>query len=188
MPPKMRSASVTTGLKCAPDTGPNARISATSPAPVAIEFSRSCRPTSFGDIRCAAMPDPTTIATRKPEPSASAVALRARVAIDQPQQRAADSGAERAAHLVGGRVGIDRPQLAGRHLDVGEHRVDLPRLTVGRVDPDLVLDREAARHLVLGRAGEALVGEARVRGRRRGRSTRPRRRGGSACRARRRPR
>ena len=93
MPPKMRSASVTTGLKCAPDTGPNARMSATRPAPVAIEFSSSCRPTSFGDIRCAAMPEPTTIATRNAVPSASAVALRASVAIDQPQQRAADSGA-----------------------------------------------------------------------------------------------
>ena len=31
--PRIRSARVTTGLKCAPDTGPSARISATRPAP-----------------------------------------------------------------------------------------------------------------------------------------------------------
>ncbi len=47
---------VTTGLKCAPDTGPSARISATSPAPVAIEFSSSWSPTSCGESRCAADP------------------------------------------------------------------------------------------------------------------------------------
>ena len=44
IPPRTRSARVTTGLKCAPETDPKARISATSPAPVAIEFSSSWRP------------------------------------------------------------------------------------------------------------------------------------------------
>ena len=51
MPPSSRSASVTTGLKWAPETEPNARISATSPPAVAIEFSSSCRPTSSGESR-----------------------------------------------------------------------------------------------------------------------------------------
>ena len=35
---------VTTGLKCAPEIGPSERISATSAAPVAVEFSSSCKP------------------------------------------------------------------------------------------------------------------------------------------------
>ena len=122
MPPRIRSASVTTGLKCAPDTDPNARINATSPAPVAIEFSSSCSPTSSGDRRCAAIPEPTTIATRNAVPTASAVARRARSAScmsperrqAQPQQRAADSGAL-PQHIASLGVGcrIDRPQLAG---------------------------------------------------------------------------
>src|SRR4029453_6012080 len=37
---------VTTGLKWAPDTDPKARIRATRPAAVAVEFSSSWRPTS----------------------------------------------------------------------------------------------------------------------------------------------
>ena len=40
-PPRKRSARVTTGLKCAPETDPNARISAIRPNAVAVEFSRS---------------------------------------------------------------------------------------------------------------------------------------------------
>ena len=65
MPPSRRSASVTTGLKCAPETRPNARMSATSPAPVATAFSSSWSPTSSGDSRCAAIPEPDDDATRK---------------------------------------------------------------------------------------------------------------------------
>ena len=40
-PPRIASASETTGLKCAPEIGPKVRISATRTAPVAIEFARS---------------------------------------------------------------------------------------------------------------------------------------------------
>ena len=58
-----RSTRVTTGLNAA-ETGCSARISATSTAPVARLFSSSCRPTSSGDSRLAAMPEPTTAATR----------------------------------------------------------------------------------------------------------------------------
>ena len=57
--PRTRSATVTTGLNDA-DTGWRARISATSTAPVARLFSSSWSPTSSGDSRCAAMPEPTT--------------------------------------------------------------------------------------------------------------------------------
>src|SRR5581483_10769764 len=56
-------------------------------------------------------------------------------------------------------AGLDRAQPAGRHLHVGQDGVDLPRLAVGGVDPDLVLHGVAARHPVLGGGGEALGGE-----------------------------
>ena len=49
-------------------------------------------------------------------------------------------------------------------FDVAEHRIDLPRLAVGRVDPDLVLERVAAGDLVLSRARQALTGQACLRG------------------------
>jgi hypothetical protein len=35
-------------VRCAPDTGPNSRINAVRPRKVAVLFSSSCRPTSFG--------------------------------------------------------------------------------------------------------------------------------------------
>jgi len=44
MPPGAASANDTTGLKCAPDTGPNIKMMANSPAAVAAAFSSSCSP------------------------------------------------------------------------------------------------------------------------------------------------
>ena len=41
-------------------------------APVANAFSSSCNPTSLGDSRSAAIPEPTTAATRNPVPTSSA--------------------------------------------------------------------------------------------------------------------
>ena len=76
-PPNTASASVTTGLRWAPDTGPNARMRATSPPAVAAAFSNSWRPVSCGDSRCAAIPEPTTTATRNAVPQNSARARRA---------------------------------------------------------------------------------------------------------------
>jgi hypothetical protein len=67
-PPKIRSARVMTWLKCPPDTGPNARISATSPASVIRAFSRSWSPVSVGESRWAAMPEPMKTVTRPAEP------------------------------------------------------------------------------------------------------------------------
>ena len=158
MPPSSRSASVTTGLKCAPEIGPSARISATSPAPVAVEFWSSCSPTLFGERRCAAMPEPTTIATSSAVPTASALERRRRSR--STRRSAAPSGGlgrRRATERV---RNLGASQRVARHLDVGEDRVDLPRLGVGAVDPHLVLQREAALDLVLGRGGETLGAEA----------------------------
>ena len=73
-PPRRRSASVTTGLKCAPDTGAEGKDQRDQPAPVAVEFSNSWSPRSFGERRWASIPEPITIATSSAVPSASAVA------------------------------------------------------------------------------------------------------------------
>ena len=76
--PNARSTTVTTGLNAA-DTGCRAKINATRTVPVAIEFASSCNPTSPGESRCAAIPDPTTAATRNPVPTVSAATRRARL-------------------------------------------------------------------------------------------------------------
>ena len=79
---------MTTGLKCAPDTAPNIKMSPMSAPAVAAAFSKSCRPTSSGDSRLAMMPDPTTAMIKRHVPSASATRRRARsglgVAADGP--------------------------------------------------------------------------------------------------------
>ena len=119
MPPSSRSASVTTGLKCAPDTEPNARISATSAAPVAMRVLEQLQ---ADVVRARALRGDARSRRRSrrgaPVPTASArrPAARGRGRSTQ-QQRAADSGARRAAHRVV--VGLDGAQLAGGHLDVG---------------------------------------------------------------------
>ena len=78
MPPRAASASETTGLKCAPDTGPNIRMTANSPAAVAAEFSSSSSPVSDGDSRWAAIPEPITIAARNALPRNSPASRRVR--------------------------------------------------------------------------------------------------------------
>src|ERR671910_1760371 len=178
-PPNRRSASVTTGLKWAPETGPNATIRAASPAPVAAAFSSSWSPRSPGDRRWAAMPEPTTTATSSAVPTASAARRRARSRSVTPVRPGAEArrgpalptssaaagcglGRTGAAQRVGTRV--DGAQFAGGMLGLGQHRVDLPRLAVGGVDPDLILHGVAARHLILGGARQALAGQARVGG------------------------
>src|SRR5215471_1989702 len=155
VPPSMRSAIVTTGLKCAPETGPSARISATSPAPVAVEFSSSCKPVLPGDSRCAAIPEPTTIETRSAVPTASALAGRRSSRTRSSAATRRGLGRAVAAKRVL-RFGRDCPELTGLHLDVAEDGVDLPRLAVGRVDPDLVLHRVATRDFFLGGTRETL--------------------------------
>ncbi len=71
---------VTTGLKCAPDTAPNMRISPMSAQAVAAAFSSSCSPTSPVDSRLAMMPDPitATINIAVPNPSATRRRVRSR--------------------------------------------------------------------------------------------------------------
>ena len=74
--PSSQSAAETTGLKCAPETGPNNRISTARPNTVAVEFSSSCNPTSSGDSCCAAIPEPTTTVTSSAVPMNSASSRR----------------------------------------------------------------------------------------------------------------
>ena len=75
--PCARNESVTAGLKCAPEIEPQVKINATRAPPVAMAFSRSCRPTSLGERLVAMMPEPTTATISKAVPSPSASALRA---------------------------------------------------------------------------------------------------------------
>ena len=75
----MAMTSETAGLKCAPEIGPSARIRTTRIAPVGMVLPRSAMAT-FPPASCSAMmPEPTTVATRSPVPSASAARRRARV-------------------------------------------------------------------------------------------------------------
>ena len=69
--PSTRAHSVTAGLKCAPDVEPNSKIRHVSAPAVAIEFSSSCSPTSFGLNRSAMIPEPTTLSSRNPVPTNS---------------------------------------------------------------------------------------------------------------------
>ena len=110
------------------------------------------------------MPEPTTMATRNAVPTNSAVARRARSRSTRAWSAAASGRlrCRRAARRVLARC--DGPQLARRHLDVGQDRVDLPRLAVGAVDPHLVLHRVATGHFVLGGGGEAFTRQAGLRG------------------------
>ena len=63
-------------MKWPPETGPNIKMIANSPAAVAAAFSSSCRPVWPGDSRCAAMPEPITTAARNALPRNSAVTRR----------------------------------------------------------------------------------------------------------------
>ena len=63
-------------MKWAPETGPNIKMMANSPAAVAAAFSSNSRPVSPGDSRCAAMPEPITTAARNALPSSSAASRR----------------------------------------------------------------------------------------------------------------
>ena len=64
-------------MKCAPETGPNTKISTANPNTVAVLFSSSCNPVSFGDSAAAAIPDPTTTVTSSAVPRPSATSLLA---------------------------------------------------------------------------------------------------------------
>src|SRR3977135_767559 len=121
-----QSAADTTGLKCAPDTGPNSRISTERPNAVAIEFSSSCNPASLGDSCAAAIPEPTTTVTNRAVPTNSAITARNGALILRVTPSAARStGAERRG--------------------VGQDGVDLPLFVAWTRHPHLVLGGKATR-------------------------------------------
>ena len=63
-------------MRWPPETGPNIKMIAYSPAAVAAAFSSSSSPVAPGDSRCAAIPEPITTAARNPLPRNSAVTRR----------------------------------------------------------------------------------------------------------------
>src|SRR2546421_10148892 len=99
-------------------------MSATKPPAVAAAFSNSCRPASWGDNLAAAIPDPTTTATKNAVPLNSASARRASGCVTSATGSLLSRRSEAVAVL--------------------QHGVDLPR-AVGPVNPDLVLLGEATR-------------------------------------------
>src|ERR1700684_3419014 len=103
MPRCEASANVTAGLKCAPEMGPNASISATRAAPVAIVFARRATATFPPANRSPMMPDPTTAANRKAVPRSSATARRTTAFL-----RGRLHGANKGAHEFTIHLGRDR--------------------------------------------------------------------------------
>ena len=63
---------LTAGLKWAPDTGPNMRMSTVRIAPVGSVLQRSASAAFPPDRVAAMMPEPTTAASKKAVPKASA--------------------------------------------------------------------------------------------------------------------
>ena len=109
------------------------------------------------------MPEPTTTAARNALPSSLA---------NKHLQRAARSSGNSAARRRWDRRGTDRDGCGLAHLGnaaptvpgdtcldrrIGEHGVDLPRVTLGVFDPNLVLDSEAVRGLVPHLGGQPLT-------------------------------
>src|SRR5258707_8624348 len=121
-----QSTADTTGLKCAPDTGPNSRIRTERPNAVAIEFSSNCNPASLGDSCAAAIPEPTTTVTNRAVPTNSASTARN----GPPIVRVTPSAARRR--------GAER-------LGVGQNGVNLPLFAAWTRHPHLVLGGEATR-------------------------------------------
>src|SRR5580693_1151758 len=164
MPPRAASASDTTGLKCAPDTGPNIAMMANSPAAVAAAFSSSSSPVSPGDSRWAAIPEPITTAARNPLPSNSASSRRHSV-IGARAIRSWVTWVTTPARSGAAGTGLRPVVLTPEGRAVGEDRVDLPSLTVrGARDPELVLPGVAAGGVPLARRGEPGLGKPDVLG------------------------
>src|SRR5579863_7766395 len=109
MPPCIASASVTAGLKWAPEIGPSARISATRAAPVARELASSARATFPPASRSAMIPDPTTAISRNAVPNASLAARRTTARLlCRFRFYGADKGAQEfAVHLGGECADVD---------------------------------------------------------------------------------
>src|SRR5262249_47626918 len=136
-----RNDSVTTGLKCAPETGASAVMSTNRMAPVASALASSASASFPPAKRSAMMPEPTTVATRSPVPAASAA------------RRSAREGAGLtlgSARLVLLAADLVEALLQRELVERGERKIDEDRDAVGqhavRVGEGGALLRLAPRH------------------------------------------
>src|ERR1700728_3788670 len=115
--------------------GPNVRINATSMAPVAIVLARSAMAAFPPLSRSPMIPEPTTAASRKAVPKASATTRRA-TALLRVRFHGADASAhELVFHLRRDRVHADA--FACEKLSCIVDVVDAGRLNVDQVKPRL---------------------------------------------------
>ena len=89
---RRHSAAVTAGLKWAPESGPKTRMSTIRMAPVAAVFASSATASFPAASRSPMIPEPTTVATRIPVPSASEARRRPRWNSFMRRSSAADCG------------------------------------------------------------------------------------------------
>src|SRR5882672_6725993 len=163
--PRTASASVTTGLKCAPERGVNATISAIRAKPVASELASSAIAVLPPARRSPMMPEPTTAASSSAVPTASAAAdlieflfqrelfqlpdRQGEKKIDAPRQRAERILEGAAFLLVGsrhrGRIG-HAPMRRDRFAR--PHGADLCGRRVAHREDEVDLQRAGDRKLV----------------------------------------
>src|SRR5665809_15098 len=150
-------ASVTAGLRCAPETGANIAISTTRIAPVAAVLHSNASATLPPESCSAMMPEPTIAARRKAAPTPSAARRRARLA-----------GAIRLGRLFRS-IGAGAPDIVEMSLErqsaqTGDRQIDEDRDALGEHPEAIVEGKGLLRFGAyrLGRIGQPPMGAHRL--------------------------
>src|SRR5690348_11955487 len=160
MPRCHASASVTAGLKCAPEIGPKVNMSARSAAPVASVLANRATAMLPAASRSPMIPEPTTAASNMAVPMASATTRFRNGCFTRYSYtfRAARRRAIRRIHAWSCATAIDDvlgnalgPALTRRSFGqiVFQDNKDFPLVTVGISHPGFVLQGVAATRLHL---------------------------------------